>query len=337
MRLWLTFYLFFLVSTTAIAVPGPGDVIGAKLSDSAQVRIIIRDRVQLKHDVITLGDLAEVSAITEKEKKKFEGIVITTVSGKKSKITIPGKYIRSRIREVAATPRSMNIKIPEQVEVEIKKNDVSGIIGKRILSLIADRSAIPEGIAAELDNFSDGLKKADLTMAKSGEIVPVHRKTFWRGRTFFSVNDANGKKVLFSVRIRWFAYRWIANRTIQRGSKMSSKDFSLQRTEVRRNRDDSIKTIQVSELKTMLRNSTARNSLVKDNVLRKSHINFTPDQLAGSPVRVALRNPSGVQLMISGKLLKSSRIGDLARAKISKTGKVVNGVLREGQVLELQD
>ncbi len=337
MRLWLTFYFFFLISTAAIAIPGPGGTVRPNFQDGSRVRVLIKQRVQIKKDVVTLGDVADISTLTEKEKKELQGIIITTFTGGKSKARIPSNYIRSRIEEVTKVPISNQVKASEYVEIELIKESVQSYLIRKIKYLIKSKSAVPENIEVQITEIGKGASKINVEDFAQGAILPVHRKTFWRGRTFFSFEKASSEKVLFSAKIQWFAKRWVAKRTIERGRVLKADYFKHKRVEVQKNRDDSIKSEDSEMLAKLIRNSFSRNVIPMNGVFRKSHIANSPDLTAGSIVKVQIINDGGLRLTISGKLLRSSRIGDQAHVKVLKTGKTVNGVLLRGNLVVIRE
>lgn len=335
MRLWLTFYLFFLVSTAAIAFPGPGTPGGDLAGTEKHIRVIIKNRIQIKREVITLGDIAQISTLTEKEKTQLQKLVITTIAEGESNKRIPGKYVESRIREILSTPRSAELKIPEYIEIEYLSQDASAALATKVKELVAQQGAAPAEYSVVIDQLSAKAKQLALDELDLRTLAPVHSKTLWHGRTFFSVNRKSGEKEIFTANIRWFAKRWVAKDLIQRGDRLGVDMFTYQPTELKTNKDDSFTDSSASEFADFLRNSTAKNTIAKDSYLRLSQVDREPDSKAGAIVEVSLVNESGINLRMPARLQYSARNGEEAQARILKTGRSVQGILRDSKIVEI--
>lgn len=307
---------------------------------SVPVVIRINSPVTVSEENIHLGQIGTIQVTRTKDKDDIVDLQIARMPQDKDSLALPAAYVQARVREVLGAERRVQFDMPEVIELrKSQKHFTQSRFSEELIRLAREGKKIPEDVElrVEANNFPASV---DYQPGASIRIEAQNAPGDWHGIMLFKVILADAQQqplrnFFVQAKLNWLAMRWVSKRDLAFRSSLRAEDFELSAIDVGPGRNPPLLAKTIEDFNKLVDGATANRAVHKGQALVPSWIARDPDVQRGQKIKIVVNNNNGLRVVASGEAMKSAVVGGELRARLSKTGRIVSGLLVEKDLLEV--
>lgn len=331
---------FALAAYSAIAAIGQPPLPAATESPPAPVIVRIVSPVIVSDENVQLGKIGEIRAVRMRDREELFELSVARMPEGKDSIELPARYVESRVREILGAERAIEFEMPPVIELRRQSRRLTHErVSAEIAKLARERGRIPEGIEARIE-LASLPTEIEFGPDKKIIVAPRIENGDWHGAMLFRVSlvDGNGTEsngMFVQARIRWYGKRWVSTRTIPYKTPLRTEDFENVEIELSPAKMYPVLASERQEFEKLVSGAYAGRALIKGQPLLAAQIARDPDVVRGQKLKVILKSESGLRVIAPGEAMNNATVGGQAKARLSRTGRIVSGQLVDKEVMEI--